>query len=210
MSHKDSEIELPNISPFKESKLILQNFGAKRMSQRKVKLFESSSSPYQDKSYSLQRYISAKVQSLTFVCYSYSLTDASPLKYTVEKFNTPSPIKTPIKALGLENTGEVFSINTIHSKNERFTLKEVCRQTGWKETKSPCDGSLVWHINALKEIDMKILSYRKCFFNRYPKSHVICRKRQFHLLMRKYQRFFPDDYNFLPTTFILPEEHRTF
>jgi hypothetical protein len=71
---------------------------------------------------------------------------------------------------------DVFSINTCHARGERFTLREVIRGAGWKETKETGEGNILWYYTALREIDQKILNYRNCMFNRYPRSHIACRK----------------------------------
>lgn len=35
-------------------------------------------------------------------------------------------------------------------------------------------------------------------------------KREFHILLKKYQALFPNDYDFVPDTFILPEDYKAF
>ena len=122
---------------------------------------------------------------------------------------TPLNLKSGRKKIEEEKKEEVFSINTTHAKMERYTLREICRQYGWKEIRNSLSGNLLWYIGPLRDIDLQILSYKKCIYNRYPKSNLICRKRQFHLLIRKYERFFPDEYNFIPRTYILPEEYKS-
>ena len=77
-----------------------------------------------------------------------------------------------------------FSINTVHSKMERPTIREVVKANRWKENRITGEGSLIWYVNSLREIDKKILNYRNCYYNRYPKSGVVCRKRQFHQLLK--------------------------
>ena len=81
---------------------------------------------------------------------------------------------------------------------------------GWKETREPSDGSLIWYINSCKSIDHKLLNYKMCYFNRYPRSGIICRKKPFQLLIKKYQRFFMPEFDFIPQTFILPEDYKEY
>ena len=81
---------------------------------------------------------------------------------------------------------------------------------GWKETREPWDGALVWFINSCKSIDHKLLNYKMCYFNRYPRSGIVWRKRPFQLLIKKYQRFFKNEYDFIPETFVLPDEYKDF
>lgn len=79
---------------------------------------------------------------------------------------------------------------------------------GWRESNS--DGDLLWFVNSLREIDQKMIKFKTCIFNRYPRSNIICRKRQFSILMRRYQKYFPYEYDFIPETIILPEEYKSF
>lgn len=109
-----------------------------------------------------------------------------------------------------EDDLNVFTINTCHAKMEGKTLREVMKVCKYKETKTTGEGHLLWYCSSLREIDQKILNYRKCFFNRYPKASYICRKRQFHLLLNKYQKLFPDEFDFIPKTYVLPEEYKKF
>ena len=104
----------------------------------------------------------------------------------------------------------VFTINTVNSKTERHCLKEVIKECGWKESKSTTEGSMIWFVNPLRDIDLKVLNYKTCYFNRYPRSNVICRKRQFSILMRKYQKYFPYEFDFIPNTIVLPDEYKAF
>jgi len=108
------------------------------------------------------------------------------LKHTLKKFQSFSPIKVKGKIIISRTINEdykqkeedseeedVFTINTCHAKGERNTLKEVIKLCGWKETKSTGEGNLQWYYGALREIDSKILNYRNCMFNRYPRASVV-------------------------------------
>ncbi|CAI2361594.1 unnamed protein product [Moneuplotes crassus] len=183
VDHKtqSSGLGLPKISPSKKSKEILNNFYPKSLKLNRLKL-------------------------------------ASQASHTSTRSNYKSGIPPNSKQLKTmrakkfieDEEEEVFTINTKHSKLERYTLKDICLQNEWKEVKHTISGSLMWYIGPLRDIDIKILAYKKCYFNRYPKSNLICRKSRFHSIMRKYTRFFPDQFNFIPNTFILPDEFRQF
>lgn len=80
------------------------------------------------------------------------------------------------KAQDEDSELDVFAINTCHARNDKSTIKEVVKITGWKETKATGEGNLLWYYSSLREIDQKILNFRNCMFNRYPRSPLICRK----------------------------------
>ena len=119
------------------------------------------------------------------------------MRHTLEKYKGYSPIKVNGKRIigrsinesakqqdEEESEEEVFLINTCHARGERNTLKEVIKSQGWKETKATGEGNILWYYTSLREIDLKILNFRKCMFNRYPRASVICRKRQFHIVLK--------------------------
>ena len=80
--------------------------------------------------------------------------------------------------------------------------------SGWKESQNTNEGDMIWFVNTLREIDLKVLNYKTWYFNKYPRANVICRKRQFAILMRRFQRYFPYEYDFVPYTLILPDEYK--
>lgn len=53
-----------------------------------------------------------------------------------------------------------------------------------------------------------MLNYKSWYFNKYPRANIIWRKRQFSILLRKYQKYFPFEYDFVPFTLILPDEYK--
>ena len=54
----------------------------------------------------------------------------------------------------------IFTINTVYSKTERHCIKEVVKECSWRESKSTGEGSLLWFVNPLRDIDLKILNYK--------------------------------------------------
>ena len=59
---------------------------------------------------------------------------------------------------------------------------------------------------ALKEIDINIINHRECYYNRYPKSTVLSRKKTLAQIMNRFERVFENDYSFNPKSFLLPEQ----
>ncbi|CAI2362820.1 unnamed protein product [Moneuplotes crassus] len=197
-----SFVKLPDIDKGDKSRLMLENFGVKQRSYSKLKVHDNSRNAYGS---------------------PQKINNHKHLQRTIEKYKVYSPMKIKGKVIlskpkeeifkneeEEEKKDEVFRINTVHAKGERNTLKEVIKLEGFKETKATGEGNLLWYYSSLREIDLKILNYRQCLFNRYPRASTICRKRQFHILLKKYQRYFPDDFDFIPRTYCLPDEYKSF
>lgn len=105
-----------------------------------------------------------------------------------------------------ETKEHVFTVNTLFSRNEKHTLREVCRIMDWREATSEDEGDMYWYIDSLKEHQKLELASKTCIYNRYPKASIFCYKREFHLALKKFQKFFPNDYDFIPETFVLPDD----
>lgn len=104
----------------------------------------------------------------------------------------------------------VFSVNTAFSRCERHPVKEVCKILDWNESRSEHSGSLFWFIDAMNAAQKKMIKQNDSYFNRYPKLSIVCMKRDFHILLKKYQMLFPAEYDFIPETYILPEDIRAY
>ena len=67
-------------------------------------------------------------------------------------------------------------------------------------------GHLYWFGLALSDKDVKIMSRKKCFFNRYPGTEYLARKKVFCSINNRMRRTFPKIFNFSPISFLVPEE----
>ena len=112
----------------------------------------------------------------------------------------------PLFDVDQEEIKEVFSINTLYSRVERYTLKDLCNDMDWYENRTEKKGSLFWFIDAMNDAQKKFIRQSEAYFNRYPKASVVWNKREFHILIKKYEELFPDAFKFVPETFVLPDE----
>jgi hypothetical protein len=67
-------------------------------------------------------------------------------------------------------------------------------------------GQLYWFGLALSDKDVKIMSKKKCWFNRYPSTEYLARKKVFCQVNNRMRRTFPKIFNFSPISFLIPEE----
>ena len=73
------------------------------------------------------------------------------------------------------------------------------------------DGSIYWYGLALRDLDLDKIKQREiCLFNRYPLMDHFAKKNIFCVIISRLQRFFPEDYKFMPDSFLLPDEMRDF
>ena len=100
-----------------------------------------------------------------------------------------------------------FTINTYPSRSELETLQLVIQKNDWQEGVVPMEGNLVWFGLPLREWDMKQLQKRpKMIFNKYPGSEYLCRKKTLSVIISRMKRYFPEEYNFMPKEYVIPEE----
>lgn len=100
-----------------------------------------------------------------------------------------------------------FVVNTRHCRQERETLQYVIDLCRWYETTSIGDGNLVWYGVSLRDCDIDIIrSKPKLYFNRYPGSELLARKKILCNIMNRMEKYFGEEYEFTPLSYMLPEE----
>lgn len=102
---------------------------------------------------------------------------------------------------------KVFTINTYSSRSELETLQVIIQRNGWEEAMAPMEGHLLWFGLPLRESDIRLLLRRpNAYFNKYPGSDYLCRKKVLSSLMTRMKRHFAEQYNFAPREYLYPEE----
>lgn len=102
---------------------------------------------------------------------------------------------------------KVFTINTYPSRSELETLQVIIQKNDWEEACGPMEGHLIWYGLPLRESDMRLLQKRpNTYFNKYPGSEYLCRKKVLSTLLARMKRYFPEEYNFAPKEYLYPEE----
>lgn len=104
---------------------------------------------------------------------------------------------------------KVFTINTYPSRSELETLQCIIEKNNWEEASGPTEGNMIWFGLPLRESDYRLLHKRTTlWFNKYPSSEYLCRKKVLSSILARMRKYFPDDYNFLPREFLYPEEKK--
>lgn len=106
-------------------------------------------------------------------------------------------------------------VNTSHCRAEIDTVQYVVNKFGYREAVDRDEGNLIWYGIALRDGDIDWLKTKICMINRYPLmdvSHLIltfqhfAKKNIFCVIVSRLQRFFPQEYRFMPDSFLLPDE----
>lgn len=71
---------------------------------------------------------------------------------------------------------------------------------------SSVGGNLYWFGLSLTDKDVKIISKKKCYYNRFAGLEFLCRKKVFCSINNRMRRTFPKLFNFSPISFLVPEE----
>lgn len=85
-------------------------------------------------------------------------------------------------------------------------MQYVVKKYGYRETKDINQANLRWYGLALRDHDIDILKQKKCFINRYPLMDHFAKKNILCVIISRLQRFYPNDFKFMPDSFLLPDE----
>eukprot|EP00344_Euplotes_crassus_P004704 CAMPEP_0197010302 /NCGR_PEP_ID=MMETSP1380-20130617/53704_1 /TAXON_ID=5936 /ORGANISM="Euplotes crassus, Strain CT5" /LENGTH=148 /DNA_ID=CAMNT_0042432139 /DNA_START=24 /DNA_END=470 /DNA_ORIENTATION=- len=101
-------------------------------------------------------------------------------------------------------------INTKNSGSAGVLLEEVIASNDWKETRSDCKGNIIWAGNVRYETVLPILTTKKkVAYSKIPELKVIAHKSDLAIVMNYMQQFYPDEFNFVPRTFVCPRDEET-
>ncbi|XP_041667723.1 tubulin polyglutamylase TTLL11 [Cheilinus undulatus] len=112
------------------------------------------------------------------------------------------------EALKLSRKRRPVTVDTAKAKTSLEALKISIKQLKWKEfplgRRAPCD--IYWHGVSFHDNE-NILSGQ---VNKFPGMIEMLRKINLSRAMRTMQELFPDEYDFYPRSWILPEEYQQF
>lgn len=101
----------------------------------------------------------------------------------------------------------VICVDNTHAKFE--SVKEAMIKAGLRLTPRDRSAVLVWY-DTLSDNERIFAIKPWQIINRIPRINVLCRKVPLAFLFQRMTREFPDLYNFLPQSFILPRQIRDF
>jgi len=101
-------------------------------------------------------------------------------------------------------------INTSHCRAEIDTIQYIINKNGFRESTVSGEGNIYWYGVALRDHDIDLIRMRKAIINRYPLMDHFAKKNIFCVIISRLQRFFPKEYQFMPDSFLLPDEIQDF
>jgi len=98
-----------------------------------------------------------------------------------------------------------IKINTVKCKGELKLLRSIIDKNNWKEVFDE-SAHIFWSSISLPIEDYKIALRSNKYLSRIPGISEISLKKITGDILNKYLSYYPDDYNFFPKTFLLPEQ----
>ena len=101
-----------------------------------------------------------------------------------------------------------ITVNTFNCRYEIDALQYVIGKQGFKEIAfSEGTGNILWYGNALRDQDLEVIKKNSdAVFNRFPLMDHFAKKNILSVILSRLQRFFPEDFAFMPDYYLLPEE----
>ena len=101
-----------------------------------------------------------------------------------------------------------FSINTSMCRHELPLLQELLSAHNWREVYlKDKNADLIWLFPLHKEENLERIFNTKAIFNRIPGLQVVSNKKTLALILSRFSRHYESDFNFIPRTFVLPNEN---
>ncbi|CAD8067255.1 unnamed protein product [Paramecium primaurelia] len=101
---------------------------------------------------------------------------------------------------------KVIKVNTINCRGETRLIRKLISKYNWKEVFN--DGDI-----CMLGLPFKQQNYDEYFtqsVNRFPGMDLLAHKTQSSFYLNKFAQYFPDEYQFFPKTYIIPDEFDKF
>ncbi|CAF3532594.1 unnamed protein product [Rotaria sp. Silwood1] len=147
---------------------------------------------------------------------SMLLSSASPNQVTPNSDLTTltTPIKVSASVAKAEENNGVKSLITVDTSKARSNLQVVrlcLRELGWKECShsTTLDSDIYWHSSSFHEGNTNF-TFSSGRINKFPGMSDLLRKVHLTRLLNNMRLLFPNDYDFYPKTWFLPEQSQQF
>ncbi len=88
---------------------------------------------------------------------------------------------------------------------------DTCERANIKFKKKPINSNIIWHLYSTYNMQQVIREiHQNQHYNHFPYTFALGRKDYMYKHYKKYRNQFKEDYNFVPETFILPEDGNDF
>lgn len=101
----------------------------------------------------------------------------------------------------------MLRVNTSKCRGELRLLKLIFQKRGWKEV-FDLNSDIFWSAFSLNSDEYVSLKLKKIKNNRIPCLADLAEKRLTAFFLNKFQFYFPENFDFYPKTFLLPEDYQ--
>ncbi|CAD8061099.1 unnamed protein product [Paramecium primaurelia] len=95
-----------------------------------------------------------------------------------------------------------IKVNTTNCRGETRLIRKLIVKNNWKEVFN--DGDVCWLGLPFKYQNFE--EYFTQYVNRFPGMDLLAHKTQSSFYLNKFAQYFPDEYEFFPKTYIIPDE----
>ena len=88
---------------------------------------------------------------------------------------------------------------------------DTCERANIKFKKKPINSNIIWHLYSINNMQLLIKEiHQNQHYNHFPSTFALGRKDFMYKHYKNYHNLYKDDYNYVPETFILPEDANYF
>ena len=104
-----------------------------------------------------------------------------------------------------------YKIRMLSFGNMPKCFIDTCERANIKFKKKPINSNIIWHLYSTFNMQQVIREiHQNQHYNHFPYTFALGRKDYMYKHYKKYRNQFKEDYNFVPETFILPEDGNDF
>ena len=104
-----------------------------------------------------------------------------------------------------------YKIRMLSFGNMPKCFIDTCERGNIKFKKKPINSNIIWHLYSINNMQLLIREiHQNQHYNHFPSTFALGRKDFMYKHYKNYHNLYKDDYNYVPETFILPEDANYF
>ena len=104
-----------------------------------------------------------------------------------------------------------YKIRMLLFNNMPKCFTDICERANIKYKKKPINSNIIWHLYDIYSMQQLIREiHQNQHYNHFPSTFALGRKDFMYKHYKKYRNLYKDDYNYVPETYILPDDANEF
>ena len=104
-----------------------------------------------------------------------------------------------------------YKIRMLLFNNMPKCFTDICERSNIKYKKKPINSNIIWHLYDMYSMQQLIREiHQNQHYNHFPSTFALGRKDFMYKHYKKYRNLYKDDYNYVPETYILPDDANEF